>query len=133
MAMTESERRKFFRVEVETPVAFRLVDEKTSKPLTDWTNGSTVDVSLGGIKVSAPMPEEQVETLVDQYVLIELSYQLPGTAKAITATASAAYFLRGATVSNATAVTFGVSFVTIDNKAMDVIGEFIRRHIDSPA
>jgi hypothetical protein len=133
MAMTDDERRKFFRIEVIAPARFRLIEQKTSKPLTDWINGSTADVSLGGVKVVAPMPEEQVETLVDEYVLIEFSCQLPGTPKAITATASIAYFLRGATSATATNVTFGLSFVAVDNSSEDIIGGFIRQHINSPA
>jgi hypothetical protein len=129
--MTNVERRKLFRIEVDAPVRFRMIQEKTSEPLTDWMNGSTADVSLGGIKVIAPMPESHVEEWVDQYVLIEFSCQLPGAPKAITATATVAYFLRGATNSNATAVTFGLSFVTIDFSARDIIGDFIRQSIDS--
>ena len=133
MAMTNVERRKLFRIEVVAPARFRLIEEKTSKPLTDWMNGSTVDVSLGGFKVTAPMPEEQVEELVDDYVLIEFSCQLPGAAKAVGATANIVYFMRGAPASKDSTVTFGLSFVTIDGKAKDVIGEFIRRRINSPA
>ncbi len=133
MAMTNAERRKFFRIEVVAPARFRLIEEKTSKPLTDWINGSTADLSMGGVKVTAPMPEAQVETLVDQYILIEFSCQLPGTPKAIAATATIAYFLRGATSSKATTVTFGLSFVTIDNSAEDLISDFIRQRINSPA
>jgi c-di-GMP-binding flagellar brake protein YcgR len=133
MTMTNTERRKFFRIEVVTPARFRIIDEKTSKPLTDWMNGSTADLSLGGVKVTAPMPETQVETLVDQYVRIEFSCQLPGTPKAIAATAAIAYFLRGATLSKATTVTFGLSFVAIDNSAEDIISDFIRQRINSPA
>jgi c-di-GMP-binding flagellar brake protein YcgR len=130
MAMTKVERRKFFRIEVVTPVRFRLIEEKAGNPLTDWINGSTVDVSLGGVKVTAPMSEDLVETLVGQYVLIELSFQLPSTPKTITATATIAYFLRGAMGSKATTVTFGVSFVAIENSAEDILGEFIRKGLD---
>ena len=130
MDTTNAERRKLFRIEAVTPVRFRMIEEKTSKPLTDWMNGSTADVSLGGVKVIAPMPESQVEMLIDQYVLIEFSYQLPDTAKAITGTATLAYFLRGATVSRTATVTFGLSFVTIDSSAKDIVGEFIRQRID---
>jgi len=97
--MTNVERRKLFRIEVVAPIRFRLIDETTSKPETDWMNGSTVDVSLGGFKVTAPMPEEQVEELVDDYVLIEFSCQLPGAAKAVGATANIVYFMRGAPAS----------------------------------
>jgi c-di-GMP-binding flagellar brake protein YcgR len=132
MAMMDSERREFFRIEVVAPIRFRLIEEKTSKSLTDWITGSTADVSLGGVKLTAPMSEEQVEELVDQYVLIELSYQLPGTPAAIAATATIAYFLRGATSSTATTVTFGISFVAIENSAKDVISEFIRQRIAPP-
>ena len=132
MAMTNAERRKFFRIEVVAPARFRLIEEKTSKPLTDWMNGSTADLSLGGVKVTAPMPEAQVETLVDQYIRIEFSCQLPGAPKAIAATASIAYFLRGATSPKATTVTFGLSFITIDNSSEDIISDFIRQRINSP-
>jgi c-di-GMP-binding flagellar brake protein YcgR len=131
MAMTNEERRKLFRIEVIMPVKFRMIEEKTSKPLTDWINGSTVDISLGGMKGIAPMPESQVEMLVDRYVLIEFSCHLPGTPAAVAGTASIAYFLRGAAMKNAATATFGLSFVTIDSSAKDVIGEFIRQHIDS--
>jgi c-di-GMP-binding flagellar brake protein YcgR len=127
-AMTNDERRKQFRIEVEAPVKFRMIEEKTSKPLSDWMNGSTDDVSLGGVKVVAPMPETQAEMFVDRYALIEFSCQLPGTPKAIGGTASIAYFLSGETTQTAT---FGLSFVSIDYSAQDVIGDFIRQHIDS--
>ncbi len=133
MAMTNAERRKLFRVEVVAPVRFRMIDEKTSKPLTDWMNGSTADVSLGGVKVVAPMPESKVEMLVDQYVLIEFSFQLPDTSRAIASTATIAYFLRGSTKQKATAVTFGLSFVNIDSSSEDVISDFIHRSIDTIA
>jgi c-di-GMP-binding flagellar brake protein YcgR len=128
--MTNAERRKLFRIEVVTPVRFRMIEEKTSKPFTDWMNGSTADVSLGGVKIIAPMPESQVELLIDQYGLIEFSYQLPGAPKAIAGTAAIAYFQRGATKPTAAIVTFGLSFVTIDNSVKDVLGEFIRQRID---
>jgi c-di-GMP-binding flagellar brake protein YcgR len=131
MAMTNVERRKFFRIEVEAPIRFRLIEQTTSKPLTNWMNGSTADVSLGGVKVTAPMQEPQVETLVTQYMRVEFSFQLPGNPTAIASTATIAYFLRGATSSKATTVTFGLSFVTIDNKAEDVIGDFIRQRIST--
>jgi c-di-GMP-binding flagellar brake protein YcgR len=133
MDMTETERREHFRIEVVTPVRFRLIEEKTLKPLTDWINGSTVDVSLGGVKITAPMSEAEVDTLIGKYVLISLSCQLPGNPKTISATATIAYFLRGAAVSKATTITFGASFVNIDYGAEDVIGEFIHQRIDSPA
>ena len=131
MDMTDNDRRQHFRIEVDTPVRFRLMEEKTSKPFTDWLNGSIADVGLGGVKVIAPMSKTEVEILVDKYVFIELSFQLPGAPKAIDATASLAYFLRGATSSEATTVTFGVSFVTIDMSAKDTLGDFIRQRIDS--
>ena len=132
MEMTNEERRKLFRIEVAVPVKFRMIEEKTSKPLSDWMEGSTADVSLGGVKVIAPMPGSQVDMLVDRYVLIEFSCQLPGTPTAVAGTASIAYFLRGETMQQkTTTVTFGLSFVTIDSGAKDVIGEFIRQHIDS--
>jgi c-di-GMP-binding flagellar brake protein YcgR len=133
MAMTNVERRKLFRIEVVAPIRFRLIDEATSKPQTDWMNGSTADVSLGGLKVTAPVPEAQVEELVDDYDLIELTCQLPGSVKAIAATATIVYFLRGETASKEPTITFGLSFVAIDNSAKDVIGEFIRQRINSPA
>ena len=132
MSMTNAERRKFFRVEVVAPIRFRLMEEATSKPVTDWMKGSTVDLSLGGVKVTAPMPEPEVEELVDDYVLIEFSCRLPGTPTAIAGTANIVYFLRGAATSKAPTVTFGVSFVKIDNSAKDVIAEFIHQRIDSP-
>jgi c-di-GMP-binding flagellar brake protein YcgR len=127
--MTNVERRKLFRIEVVTPVRFRVIEQKTSKPLTDWMNGDTEDLSLGGMKIVAPMPESQVEEVFDQYVLLELSCKLPDTPKAFTATAAIAYFLHGATNLKATAVTFGLSFVSIDSGAKDTIGNFIRRSI----
>ena len=128
--MTNVERRKLFRVEVIAQARFRLIDQKTLKGLTDWINGSTADISLGGVKITASMPEPQIEMMVDQYVLIEFSCQLPGTPGAIAATGSVAYFLRGAKASKATAVTFGLSFVDIDNNSKDVIGEFIRPRVN---
>jgi c-di-GMP-binding flagellar brake protein YcgR len=133
MDMTNVERRKLFRIEVDAPIRFRLIEENTSKPLTGWINGSTVDISLGGLKVTATMPESEVEELVDEIMHIELSCKLPGTAKDISATATIAYFLRGAAAPKATIVTFGLAFVTIDNTAEDVIGDFIRKRINSPA
>ena len=133
MAMTDNERRQFFRIELDTPIRFRLIEEKTSKPLTDWMNGITADVGLGGVKIIAAMSEAKVETLVDKYVFIELSFQLPGAAEAISATATIAYFMRGATMSKATMVSFGASFVTIDNTAEDALGKFISQRIDPPA
>ncbi len=131
MAMTETERRKFFRVEVSTPVKFRLIEEDTSKPLSEWVDGSLADIGLGGVKIVASMPEEESEMLIDRYMVIELSFQLPGTPKPITATASIAYFLRGAQVSNTAAITFGVSFVNIDFKDKDIIGDFIRQRLEA--
>jgi c-di-GMP-binding flagellar brake protein YcgR len=133
MVMTDNERRQFFRIEVDTPIRFRLIEENTSKPLTDWMKGITADVGLGGVKVIASMSQSKVETLVDKYVVIELSFQLPGTAKTIAAKASIAYFMRGDTTSKATMVSFGAQFVTIDNSAEDIIGEFISQRTDSPA
>jgi c-di-GMP-binding flagellar brake protein YcgR len=129
MSMTDTERRKLFRVEIVTPVRFQLIDEKTTNSLTDWKNGATADVSLGGMKITAAMTEAEAEILVAKYVLIKISFQPPGTSKAIDATASLAYFLRSEGVQAAT-VTFGVSFVAIDFSATDVLGEFIRQRID---
>ena len=123
---------KTFSREVVTTVRFQLIKEKTSTPLTQWMNGFTTDVSLDGVKITAPMSEAEVETLVRQYALIKLSFQLPGSSKAIDATATTAYFVRGIAVSNATTITFGVSFVTIDYSAQDVIGEFILKRINCP-
>lgn len=127
--LTNVERRKLFRIEVATPVRFRVIDLKTSKPLSDWLNGETEDLSMGGMKIVAPMPESQVDELFDQYVLLELSCQLPGTQNALTVTAAIAYFLHGATNAKATAVTFGLSFEKIDSDAKDIIGNFIRKSI----
>ena len=129
----DTERREFFRVEVVTPVKFKLIQEKGSKPLTDWIKGITTDVSLGGVKITADMTEDEAETLVRQYVRIKLSFKLPGTAKAVAATATIAYFLRGAMESKSHLITFGVSFVKIDSSAEDVISGFIHKRIDSPA
>lgn len=133
MAMTDVERRNFFRIEVVSPIRFRLLEEVTLKPLTDWMNGLTADISQGGIKVTAPMLEAEVEKLVNQYMLVEFTCWLPNFPKAITGTATIVYFLRGAQASKAPAVTFGLSFVTIDNNSKDVIAEFIRQGINSPA
>jgi hypothetical protein len=133
MTMTDNERRQFFRIEVDTPIRFRLIEENSSKPLTDWMNGITADVGLGGVKVIASMSNAKAEMLVDKYVSIELSFKLPGVAKAISATAAMAYYMRGATKAKTTMVSFGASFVTIDNSAKDALGEFISQRIDSPA
>ena len=132
MAMTANERRQFFRVEVDSPARFRMIEEKTSKPLTVWMNGSTSDVGLGGLKIVAPMSKAEMEMLVNRYSLIELSFRLPGASKEILATASIAYFLRGPMKSKAITVTFGVSFVKIENSAKDALGEFIRHLIETP-
>jgi hypothetical protein len=121
---------KVFSREIVSPVSFQLIKEKSSNPLTPLMNGFTADVSLDGVKITASMPEEEVETLVRQYALIKLSFSLPGTAKAIAATAAIEYFVRGATSPDATAVTFRVSFLDIDHSAQDVIGEFIRQRIN---
>ena len=131
--MTDNERRQFFRIEVETPVQFRLIEEKTSKPLTDWMKGSTVDVGLGGVKITASMSKAEEETLVDKYMFIELSFQLPGAPTTIAATATIAYFLHGTAGPETTKVTFGTSFVNIDFSTRDALGEFIRQRIDSPS
>jgi len=64
-------------------------------------------------------------------VRIKISFQLPGTLKTIAATATIAYFVRGETESNATTITFGVSFDSIDYSDRDVIGEFISQSINS--
>ena len=74
-----------------------------------------------------------MEALVDKYVVIEVSFQLPGASKTISATATIAYFMRGATMHKATMVSFGASFVTIDNSAEDALGEFISQRIDASA
>ena len=132
MAMTDNERRQFFRIELDTPVQFRLIEEKTSKPLTNWMKGSTVDVGLGGVKIIAAMTDVEEEILVDKYLFIELSFQLPGTPTTIAATANIAYFMHGATGTEKATITFGVSFVTIDFSLRDALGEFIRQRIDSP-
>lgn len=129
--MTDNERREFYRVEVVAPVRFRLIEEKTSKPLTEWMNGSTADVGLGGMKIIASISKDEEEMLVDKYVFVELSFQLPGTPKPITANASIAYFLHLATTSKSSTITFGVSFVSIDGIAEDVISDFIHKRVDS--
>lgn len=129
MHATNAERRRQFRMETVAPVRFRLVDEKTLQPLTDWMNGSTADVSQGGVKVIAPMPKPKIEMLVDKYVLVEFSFHLPETPNAITATASVAYFQDDADERKSPVATFGLSFVTIDNSAKDVISGFIRKGI----
>jgi hypothetical protein len=123
---------KNFSRKVVTPVRFQLIEETTSNPLTQLMNGFTAEVSQDGVKIAAPMSEAEAETLVGQYALIKLSFQLPGTSKIIATTATIANFIRGATVSNATMITFGVSFVAIDYSAQDVIGEFILQRNNSP-
>jgi hypothetical protein len=133
MTMTDNERRQFFRIEVETPVKFRLIEENTGKPLWGWVNGSTADVGLGGIKIVASVSQDEAEMLVDKYVVIELSFTLPGSKQAITSKAGIAYFLRGASKANSTKVTFGVSFIGIDSNSEDILGEFIRKRIDAPS
>jgi hypothetical protein len=94
-------------------------------------NGSTVDVGLGGIKIITPMSETEEDILVDKYVHIELSFQLPGMPEAITATAAIKYFLHGATNSEVSTITFGVSFVSIESSAENALGDFIRQRIES--
>jgi hypothetical protein len=121
---------KNFSRKVVTPVRFQVIKEDALNPQTLWMNGFTTDVSLDGVKITAPMSEAEVETLVNQYVLIKLSFQLPGTSKAINATASIAYFVRDQVMSNAAMITLGASFVTIDYSAQDVIGEFIHHRIN---
>jgi hypothetical protein len=120
-----------FSTEVVTPVRFRIIKEKTSKPLTDWMKGFTLEVSLEGVKINAPMSEEEIETLVRRYAHIKLFFQLPDTPRAIAATATIVYFQRGATVSKYTMITFGLSFVAIDYSARDVISEFIHQRVNS--
>ena len=120
-----------FSNEVVTPVRFRMIKEKTSKPLTDWMKGFTLSVSLEGVKITAPMSEEEIETLVRQYSFIKLLFQLPDAPNAIAATAIIVSFLRGATLPKETMITFGVSFVTIDHRAKEIISEFIHKRINS--
>ena len=133
MNPTPAERRKYFRVEAVIPVLFRLIEEKTSEATTNWINGSTADISLGGVKVTAPMTEAQIEAMVDRYVLVDFSFKLPGAPKPVGATATVAYFLRGATAAKMTNVTFGLSFVTTEESVKDLIGEFIRKRISVAA
>jgi hypothetical protein len=120
-----------FSMDVVTPIRFRLIMEKTMHPITDWMDGFTVDVSLGGVKIIARMSEDRVELLVRQYTLIKLLFQLPGAPAAITATGAVAYFRRGKTESRTSTIVFGVTFAAIDYSAMDIIGEFILRRTES--
>lgn len=115
-----------------TPIRFQFIKEKTSSPITDLMNGFTTEVSLDGVKITAWMSDTEVETLLLQYVLISLSFQLPGTSDAIAATATIANFLRCAMMSKAAMITFGVLFVDIDYSDKDLIGEFILQRIKSP-
>jgi c-di-GMP-binding flagellar brake protein YcgR len=131
--MADNERREFYRVEVVAPVRFRLIEEKTAKPLTDWVHGTTADIGLGGVKMLASMTKTQAEMLVDKYVSIELSFQLPGTPTVVEATGAIAYFMLLAAASKSSTVSFGVSFVSIDSNAEDVIGGFIRQRVDAHA
>jgi hypothetical protein len=111
--------------ELNTPVYFQLIKENTSNPVKQFMKGFISELSLDGMKIIAPMLESEVETLVHHYVLVKLLFQLPDTSRLITATATTTYFERGKTVSNATTVTFYVSFVTIAYSALDIIGEFL--------
>ena len=124
---------KTFSREVVTPVRFQLIKEKPSSPLTQWMNGLITDVSLDGVEITAPVSEAEAETMVRQYAIIKLSFQLPGTSKTIAATATIEYFVRGTAASDVTTITFGVSFVTIDYSAQDVIGAFIHQRVNGPA
>jgi hypothetical protein len=123
----------FTAKEAGAPVRFCMIDEKTSRPITQWMDGSFAEVSLEGMKIMAPMSEAEAEMLVGQYVQIKLSFRLPGAGKAIAATGNIVYFLRGSAASKATAITFDISFVTIDYSDRDAIGEFIHQRINSPA
>jgi hypothetical protein len=131
MALTDSERREHYRVEVVVPVQFRLIEEKTSKRLTDWVHGTSADVGLGGVKILASMTKAQAEMLVDKYVVIEVSFQLPGTSAAVAATGDIAYFMLLAKAARSSTVTFGVSFSSIDSNFEDIIGGFIHKRVDS--
>jgi hypothetical protein len=119
--------------ELNTPVYFKMIKENTSNPVMHLMKGFISELSLDGVKIIAWMVESEVETLVHHYVLVKLLFQLPDTASVITAAATTAYFERGKTVSNATKVTFYVSFVTIANSALDIIGEFLLNRATSSA
>ena len=118
--------------EMVTPVRFQLIKEKASNPLTDLMNGFTTEVSLDGVKITAWMSDAEVEMLVLQYVLIKLSFKLPGALNTINATAAIEIFQRGAAMSKATMITFRVSFVDIDYSDQDLIGEFILQRTNCP-
>ncbi len=89
---SDSDRRKYLRLDMVFPVEFQLVDPETKQPLTPWFQGFSRNVSAGGICLEINNPEKSFLELVRSgKCALSLRLELPASNKKIFALSHVAW------------------------------------------
>lgn len=89
------ERRQFVRVRLEVPIRYKLVRPDGQKVVEELFEGSTTNISTGGILLNGRLPDPSyVVELLAQRIRISLNMAIPGEAVPVKAIARAAWIER---------------------------------------
>ncbi len=89
------ERRQFVRVRMEVPIRYKLVRPTGEKVVEDLFEGSTVNISTGGVLLDGKLPDPSyVVELLAQRIRIALNMAIPGDTAPVKAIARAAWIER---------------------------------------
>lgn len=129
MDINIQERRKYFRVSVDIPVRYRILNQNDKKPLAEWLQGTAENIAPGGIRLRAFCEEKEIEILTNEYILLALEFQLPASKEKLTIEANIAYLKTGNYSNNKKLVNIGLAFMSLSEEYKEIISSFIRSQI----
>ncbi len=92
-SFSESERRRYVRLDSVFPVQFRMVSTITGQPLSGWLQGFTSNISKGGICLEVNnLDPELIEAVQNKSARFLLSIEIPLGRNAIKASATVSWF-----------------------------------------
>ncbi len=92
MRYYERERREFVRVKAEVPVRYRFLSHDPSFEATGYTEGTTRDVSGGGVLMVAQVPDaDWIPGLLTERIFLGIELDLPGGDEPVRALTRAAW------------------------------------------
>ncbi len=125
MRYYERERREYVRVKAEVPVRYRFLSHAADFEATDYTNGTTSDVSGGGVLMEVMVPDaDWIPGLLTERIFLGIELDLPGEDEPVRALTRAAW-VQAEVQGNGDSCLMGLRFKEITREDLDRVFKYV--------
>ena len=125
MRYYERERREFVRVRAEVPVRYRFLSHDPAFEATGYTEGTTRDVSGGGVLMDAQVPDpDWIPGLLTERIFLGIELDLPGEDEPVRALTRAAW-VQAEVQGDSDCCLMGLRFKEITREDLDRVFKYV--------